>query len=163
MEKFLEAVMRSLQGTNPAGELPAPAQKAKEALVLLYEYIVERAKTDEPLPTQADEVPNVSLIQQVICFTPLRLFLQVLAVDEQVQIRAGAKGELADRTGQYWNDPEVSLVAEANLVAMICNLSWAKQAWEKIEAESRVQQAYTLWLQSGCKTPFQPQLVVKEL
>lgn len=163
MEKFLEAVTRSLQGNNPAGELPLPAQEAKEALVLLYEYIVERAKSDEPLPTRSDEVPNISLIQQVICFTPLRLFLQILAVDEQIQIRAGAKGELADRTGQYFNDPEVGLVAEANVIATICNLGWAGQAWEKIEAEPRVQQAYTHWLQSGCTTPFWPEIKVIEL
>src|SRR3989338_9737387 len=116
MKQFLEAVIELLKGDNLACELPPPAALCQEALVLLYQFIEARAKAHDQLPSEMEKFHNLSLIQQTICFTPLRLCLQVLALDEHIQIRAGAKGELMDRTGQYFNDPEVSLISQANFV-----------------------------------------------
>ena len=89
---------------------------AKRALLLLYEYIENRAKDLTQCAGWTLEWCKVLYqVQQVICWSPLRVFIKVLATDELLAIRAAAKGELADRTGEFWGDPESGIMGRVNM------------------------------------------------
>jgi hypothetical protein len=96
------------------------AGDAATALLLLYDVIEEHAISAESQEQGSKEFSeSLVMVQQAICWTPLRYFLDDLAQDTHLAIRAGAKGEISDqRPGAFWNDPEVGLVAAANLSIM---------------------------------------------
>lgn len=73
---------------------------------------IEKNETKETLTTAW---AILSDIQYIICFTPLRYFLHELTKSSFLWIRSCAKRELCDKTGEYFNDPEINLVSIANL------------------------------------------------
>lgn len=85
-----------------------------DVLAALEEKVMEALGANDPKVAWA-----ISEIQQLICWTPLRQFLKALAGSPFAYTRACAKGEICDQTGEFWGDPEVGLIAQANLFVMM--------------------------------------------
>lgn len=134
------------------------AASARRALLLLYDLVVETAEKALAAQERSREWnEGFYLVQQVLCFTPLRLFLRELTADPLLPIRAGAKGELCDRTGmqEFWNDPEVGVISSANLAVMFNPPDGC--------ADPRLKEAMNLWYVSTQGVNFTPQLVIRTL
>jgi hypothetical protein len=109
-----EAVERYLQ------EFPGNKDLARAAFEGLFDVLaVLEDKAMEAFGAGDQEFAFwISDIQQLICWTPLRQFLKELARSPFVYTRAAAKGEICDQSGEFWGDPEVGLIARANLFTM---------------------------------------------
>lgn len=80
----------------------------------LYDFAVLVAKKVTELRGKGEDWTSCFFeLQRILCCTPLRIFLPTLVYDEQLPIRVGAKGGLADHTGEYRDDSEVRAFAEA--------------------------------------------------
>lgn len=118
--------------------------KAHEAIMLLYDFIwgeaMGVAATEEG---SAQHAAGLVKVQQTMTWSPLRIFWRLLAEDELLAIRCGAKGNIAEATGEFWEDPEVSTIAHANLPFMLSDAMAEIQ--EEIQADDDVKKAIHLW------------------
>jgi hypothetical protein len=136
------------------------AGDAATALLLLYDVIEEHAISAESQEQGSKEFSeSLVMVQQAICWTPLRYFLDDLAQDTHLAIRAGAKGEISDqRPGAFWNDPEVGLVAAANLSIMFSARMGELQA--EVGSDFRFTEASRRWSLSTQGRSFTPKLTI---
>jgi hypothetical protein len=116
------------------------ARKAFEDLFSILEQLEQRGEK-ALLQEDWEEVAwTFSEIQQILCWSPLRLFLNEFTEFSSPWIRAAAKGEIADQTGKFLGDPEVGWIARANLFTMFKNheerIWFGSQKLEEILASS---------------------------
>ena len=135
------------------------AQSAKNALMILYDYLVGKTKESEQWPQGDIRWSRCWFqIQQAMTWSPLRLFWRVLALDDLVSIRAAAKGNLCEANGEYWNDPEVSLIGQANLPLMLSGETMGLQ--DEMANDLNFQQAVRQWAVSTQGLTFTPVLKI---
>lgn len=137
---------------------------AKKALLMLYDFIAKKAEEAAGLERGSPQwATRFFQVQQTICWSPLRIFLRQLTEDPAAAIRASAKGEICDRTAgkEYWGDPEVGLIGEANLPLMLSGASMAIQ--DELGREPAIAESMSLWQISGQVTRFTPQLGVRSI
>lgn len=139
------------------------ALSAQNALMILYDYLLENARAAEQLPRDSKEwCRQMFIVQQAMTWTPLRLFTRLLVEDELQPIRAAAKGNICEATGfEYWGDPEVGLISRANLPLIVSGATTAIQ--EEMNGDPRLLRAIQEWEISTQGTRFTPELVVKVL
>lgn len=94
------------------------ARECFEELVSLLDFLERRGKEAEERGDRLEMAWSLREIQQLICFTPLRIFLEQFTQAPSKFVRAAAKGEIADQRGAFFADPETGLMAEANLLTM---------------------------------------------
>jgi len=94
------------------------ARQAFEELFSLLVSLQERGEEAEKKGGGMEAAWAQSEIQQLICWTPLRQFLKQFIRSSSLWVRSAAKGEIADQTGEFWNDPELALVSRANMSTM---------------------------------------------
>lgn len=135
------------------------AQSAKDALITLYDYLISKAKESENL-SQGDLRWSQCWfqIQQAMTWSPLRLFWRVLAQDDLVAIRASAKGNLCEASGEYWNDPEVGLIGQANLPLILSGATMRLQ--DEMANDLNFQRAIQQWAISTQGLTFTPVLKI---
>jgi hypothetical protein len=117
------------------------ARKAFEDLFETLHKLEERGEEAVRRKDEAEIAWTLSEIQQLICWSPLRLFLWEFTKFPSLWVRAAAKGEIADQKGEFWDDPEVVLITQANLFTMFqpredFRIWFGSQKLEKILASS---------------------------
>lgn len=139
------------------------AESAQNALIILYDYILEKARIARDQPEDSLEwCESWFIIQQVQTWTPLRYFWRLLAEDEVLPIRAAAKGNICEKTGtEYWGDPDLGLMTKANLPLVFSGRSMAIQ--EKLWNDEKIKRAVQLWEASTQGIKFSPELVISTL
>jgi hypothetical protein len=94
---------------------------AHRAFEDLFKILYELEKRGEEALRRNDGAEiawTLSEIQQLICWSPLHLFLQEFTEYPSLWVRAAAKRKLAEQKGEFWNDPEARLIIEANLFTL---------------------------------------------
>lgn len=136
------------------------ARSAKNAIIKLYDFVESKTKVAEGLGERNDSWSGILfVIQQTMSRTPLRLFWHVLAQNESLIIRSCAKGNIAESTGEYLNDPEIGIISMANLAIMF-NLDMVTGLQSSIEQSDLVREAHQLWVKSTQGLRFSPMLRV---
>jgi hypothetical protein len=106
---------------------------------------------DDP-ETESENQLSISIllhkIQQMMTIKPLGYFLNELATDDHIPIRCAAKGNLAEISGKYMDDPEIAIIGKANIM-----VSW--QSYElqvEIFDDEDIINGMMLW-QKACPSP----------
>lgn len=60
-------------------------------------------------------------LQQLICWSPLRVLLEEFSRSSSLALRAAAKGELFDQRGEFLGDSEAAIMARVNFYFVIIN------------------------------------------
>lgn len=148
-EKFLDLLQ----------EARTPAE-ALNAMLDLYDLVVEFAGKAEAMQERTLRwSEEMYKIQQLLVWSPLRLFWQPLTEDELLPIRAAAKGNITERTGEFLADPEVGLMAHAILPIMLSQRI-AEVVTEALLVCPEVRAAQKAWSNGNIPVCFEPILRV---
>lgn len=151
--------MNRVKFENLLQESRTPVEAAT-ALLMLYDIVVEMArKTESQRQLSLDWCVELYKIQQALVWSPLRLFWQPLTEDELLPIRAAAKGNIAERTGEFWADHEVGLMAHANLPIML-SPKIAEILQSGLRNRREFMAAERIWSNGNIKVQFEPILRV---
>lgn len=133
------------------------AQSARNALMSLYDYLIQKADEAELWP-QGDLRQSCCWfqIQQAMTWSPLRFFWEALVQNDRLAIRAAAKGNICEADGRYWGDPEVGMMQCANLPLML--LGRTTELQDKMFYDQRFQEAIMRWSLSTQGATFTPVL-----
>lgn len=127
---------------------------AKEALLWLYDYLSSCAAEAEQLTVNS--MPWNGLLFRILhtmIWSPLRLFWCLLAKDESLILRACAKFNIAETTGEYFDDPEIELITQATDAVMSTFYLLVRLQDETTQAQP-FQEADKLWSKSTYGTRF---------
>lgn len=114
----------------------------------------EQAKVDGPGEAANRWMISVSEIQQLICLTPLYVFLKFFAEHAPSEwIRSAAKGELCDHGQWPGNDPELGTITHCNMQLMMAELQDIDTGQEIRLGSPKLREINQRVIQSGLHIP----------
>ncbi len=136
------------------------SHSAKQALAILYDFIREKAaEAAAQSAGSAHWRSSIFQIRQVLAFTPLRLFCDILAEDDLLPIRNAAKRYQGNTDGRFSGRKEAFLAQMA--LAPIVLAGAQPELLAGTFRDCRFRQAMRHWIASSQGAPFFPPRTTK--